>query len=97
MGYYLNICNSNYLEDYWPCAGGFFENNSTGMPDSTMAVGGMDGRHGGKREKGDEPVNRHRIQPGCGDCGRADWGRDNRTRLATPNSQARTGTGKIEI
>ena len=36
---------------------------------------------------------KHEIQPECG-YGQADAGRDCRTRLARPNSQARTGTGK---
>ena len=38
----------------------------------------------------------HQIQPEYGDE-RADAGRDCRTRLARPNSQARTGTGKYSF
>ena len=39
-------------------------------------------------------VSKHHIQPEYGDE-QADAGRDGWTRLAGPNSQARTGTGKI--
>ena len=38
-------------------------------------------------------MSKHQIQPEYGDE-QADAGRDGRTRLARPNSQARTGTGK---
>ena len=45
-------------------------------------------------EIGRNPVSRHHnIQPEYGDE-QADAGRDYRTRLARPNSQAQTGTGK---
>ena len=42
------------------------------------------------------PVSKHQIQPENGDE-QADAGRDCRTRLARPNSQARTGTGKYSF
>ena len=42
-------------------------------------------------EKGRNPVSEHQIQPEYGDE-QADAGRDCRTRLAKPNSQAPTGT-----
>ena len=42
-------------------------------------------------ELGRNPVSKHQIQPEYGDE-QADAGRDCRTRLARPNSQARTGT-----
>ena len=45
-------------------------------------------------ELGRNPVSKHHIQPEYGDE-QADAGRDCRTRLARPNSQARTRTGKI--
>ena len=45
-------------------------------------------------ELGRNLVSKHQIQPGYGD-NQADAGRDCRTRLARPNSQARTGTGKF--
>ena len=45
-------------------------------------------------ELGRNPVSKHQIQPECGDE-QADGGRDCRTRLARPNSQARTRTGNI--
>ena len=44
-------------------------------------------------ELGRNPVSKHQIQPEYGDE-QADAGRDSRTRLARPNSQARTGTGE---
>ena len=44
-------------------------------------------------EIGRNPASKHQIQPECGDE-QADAGRDCRTRLARPNSQARTRTGK---
>ena len=39
------------------------------------------------------PVSKHQIQPEY-EVGQADAGWEDRTRLARPNSQARTGTGK---
>ena len=44
-------------------------------------------------ELGRNPVSKQQIQPEYGDE-QADAGRDCRTRLARPNSQARTRTGK---
>ena len=44
-------------------------------------------------ELGRNPVSKHQIQPEYED-GQADAGRDCRTRLARPNSQVRTRTGK---
>ena len=44
-------------------------------------------------ELGTNPVTKHQIQPEYGDE-QADAGRDCLNRLARPNSQARTGTGK---
>ena len=44
-------------------------------------------------EIGKNPVSKHQIQPEYGDE-QGDAGRDCRTRLARPNSQARTRTGK---
>ena len=44
-------------------------------------------------EIGRNPVSKHQIQPENGDE-QADAGRDYRTRLTRPNSQAGTGTGK---
>ena len=44
-------------------------------------------------ELGRNPVSKHQIQPKYGDE-QADAGQDGRTRLARPNSQAQTGTGK---
>ena len=41
-------------------------------------------------------VSKHQIQPEYGDE-QADPGRDCRTRLARPNSQARTGTAKYSF
>ena len=47
-------------------------------------------------ELGRNPVSKHHIQPEYGDE-QADAGRDCRTRLARPNSQARTRTGKYSF
>ena len=47
-------------------------------------------------ELGRSPVSKHQIQPECGDE-QADAGRDGWTRLARPNSQARTGTGEYSF
>ena len=44
-------------------------------------------------EVGRNPVSEHQIQPEYGDE-QANAGRDCRTRLTRPSSQARTGTGK---
>ena len=44
-------------------------------------------------ELGRNPISKHQIQPEYGDE-QADAGRDGWTRLARPNSQARTGTGE---
>ena len=44
-------------------------------------------------ELGRNPVSKHQIQPEYGDE-QADAGRDGSTRLARPNSQARTGNGE---
>ena len=44
-------------------------------------------------EFGMNPISKHQVQLEYGDE-QADAGRDCRTRLARPNSQARTGTGK---
>ena len=43
-------------------------------------------------ELGRNPISKHQIQPEYGD-GQDDAGRDGRTRLTRPSSQARTGTG----
>ena len=47
-------------------------------------------------ELGRNPVSKHQIQPEYGDE-QADAGRDCRTRLARPNSQAGTWTGKYSF
>ena len=47
-------------------------------------------------EIGRNPVSKHYIQPEYGDE-QADAGRDGRTRLARPNSQAGTRTGKFSF
>ena len=44
-------------------------------------------------ELGRNPVSKHQIQPEYGDE-QVDAGRNCPTRLARPNSQARTGTGE---
>ena len=47
-------------------------------------------------ELGRNPVSKHQIQPEYGDE-QADAGRDCRTRVARPNAQARTRTGKYQF
>ena len=47
-------------------------------------------------EPGRNPVSKHQIQPEYGDE-QTDAGRDGWTRLARPNSQARTGTGECSF
>ena len=61
-----------------------------------MAYGGLDEQMDAAAELGRNPASKHQIQPGYGDE-QADAGRDCRTRLARPNSQARTGTGKYSF
>ena len=61
-----------------------------------MAYGDLNKQMGAAAEIGRNPVSKHHIQPEYGDE-QADAGRDCRTRLARPNSQARTGTGKYKL
>ena len=48
-------------------------------------------------ESGRNPVSKHQIQLMSVENEQAVAGRDGRTRLARPNSQARTGTGKTHF
>ena len=57
-----------------------------------MAYGGLDAA----AELGRNSVSKHQIQPEYGDE-QADAGRDCQTRLARPNTQARTRTGKCSF
>ena len=52
-----------------------------------MAVDDIDGRPRVRREGGKEPMSKHQIKPGL-KIERADAGRDGRTCLARPKSQA---------
>ena len=61
-----------------------------------MAYGGLNKYMNATAEIGRDSVSKHQIQPEYGD-GQADAGRDYRIRLARPNSQARTGTGKYSF
>ena len=56
-----------------------------------MADGGADGHRHGKREEGEEPVSKHKLQSGC-DEWRAEAIRDGRTSLAKPDSKAEART-----
>ena len=58
-----------------------------------MAYGSINKNMDAAAEIRRDPVSKHQIQPKYGDE-QAEAGRDCRTRLARPNSQARTGTGK---
>ena len=91
----------NYLEVYWPCAGGLSAGNAigtqlrdpinSGLTRWRLAVSNiiMDAA----AKIGRNPVCKHQIQPEYGDE-QADAGRDCRARLARPNSQASTRAGK---
>ena len=61
-----------------------------------MAYGDLNKYVGAAAEIGTNPISKHQIQPEYGDE-QAGAGRDRRTRLARPNSQARTGTGKYSF
>ena len=61
-----------------------------------MAYGGLNLFMDAAAELGRNPVSKHQIEPKYGDE-QADAGRDCRTRLARPNSQARTRTGKFHF
>ena len=62
-----------------------------------MAYGGFNKYMDAAAELGRDPVNKHQIQSEYEDE-QADAGRDCRTRLARPNSQARTTrTGKLSF
>ena len=94
----------NYLEVYWPCADGFSAVNAigtqlrgpikSGLTRWRLAV--LNITMDAAAEVGRNPVCKHQIQPEYGDE-QADAGRDCRTRLARPNSQARTRTGKYSF
>ena len=61
-----------------------------------MAYGGLKKYMDAAAELGRNPISKHHIHPEYGDE-EADAGRDCRTRLARPHSQARTGTGKYSF
>ena len=61
-----------------------------------MAYGGLNLFMDAAVEFGRNPASKHQIQHEGGDE-QADAGRDCRTRLGRPNSQARTGTGKYSF
>ena len=61
-----------------------------------MAYGGLNKYMDAAAGIGSNPVSKHQIQPEYGDE-QVDAGRDCRTRLARPNSQARTGQGNIHF
>ena len=61
-----------------------------------MAYGGLNNYMDTAAELGRNPVIKHQIQPEDRNK-QTDAGRDCRTRLARPNSQARTGTGECSF
>ena len=91
----------NYLEVYWPCAGGLSAVNAIGTQLRDPILLGLTRWRlavwykymDAAAELRGNPVSKHQIQPEYGDE-QADAGRDCRTRLARPISQARTRTGK---
>ena len=60
-----------------------------------MVYGGLN-KHDAAAELGRNPISKHQFQPEYEDK-QADAGRDCRTRLARPISQARTGAGKYSF
>ena len=94
----------NYLEIYWPRAGGLSAVNAIGTQlrdpiNSRLTrwrMAAINVYMDAAAELGGNPVSKHQIQPEYGDE-QADAGRDCRTRLARPNSQARTRTGKYSF
>ena len=92
--------NNNNFEVYRPCVGGLSAVNAigtqlrdpinSGLTQWRLAV--LNITMDAAAEIGRNPVCKHEIQPEYGDE-QADAGRDCRTRLARPNSQARTRTG----
>ena len=95
----------NYLEVYWPCVGGLSAVNAinkklrhpinSGLTRWHMAV--YKYKWTPPRNSGVilyQVVSKHQIQPEYGDE-QANAGRNCRTRLARPNSQARTRTGNF--
>ena len=95
----------NYLEAYWPCAGGLSAVNAIGtqLRDQIINSGLTRWRLAvlniimdAAAEIGRNPVSKHQIQPEHGDE-QAEAGRDCRTRLARPNCQARTRTEKYSF
>ena len=61
-----------------------------------MVYGGLNKEMDAAAEIGRNSVSKHHIQSEYGDE-QADAGRDCKTRLARPNSQARTGTGNFSF
>ena len=94
----------NYLEVYWPCAGGLIGSErhryAIARPDKLgtgpMAYGGLNKQMDAAAELGRNPASKHQAQPEYGDE-QADAGRGCQTHLARPNSQARTRTGKYSF
>ena len=96
----------NYLliEVYWPCAGRLSAVNAigaqlrdpinSGLTQWRLAV--LNIMMDAAAEIGRNPVCKHQIQPEYG-YDQADGGRECRTRLARPNSQAQTRTGKYSF
>ena len=94
----------NYLEVYWPCAGGLSVVNAIGTQLRDPINSGLTRWRlaalniimDAAAEIGRNPVSKHQIQHEYGDE-QADAGRDCRTRLARSNSQARTRTGRYSF
>ena len=99
-----STCYWNYFKVYWPCSGGLSAVNAigtqlrdpinSGLARWRMVV--LNKLMDAAAELGRNIVSKHQIQPEYGDE-QADAGRDCRTRLARPNFQARTGTGKYSF
>ena len=94
----------NYLEVYWHCAGGLSAVNAIGTQLRDTINSGLtrwrmpvlDKYMDAAAELGKNPVCKYQIQPEYGDE-QAVAERDCRTRLARPNSEARTRTRKYSF
>ena len=83
-----NTLYSSLLEDYWPCAGEQLAVNAIGVPLLNPINSGL------ARGRLTLCIDAVIVYIAESMKERADAGRDGRTCLTRPNSQARTGTGK---
>ena len=95
----------NYVEVYWPCAGELSVVNAIGTQLRDPINSGLTrwcmavyiNKWTPSRNSGGIPLASTRFSLSMYGDEQADVGRDCRIRLARPNSQARTGTGKYSF